>query len=245
MLRAVPCKICGAASALHGVVDFNRSCEIARGMRLPLLGVPVWYYRCGDCRFLFTAQFDDFTDDEWRRHVYNDGYASVDPDSGGTRASANAVLVKSVSHSLGIIGDGRPAIMIERSRTLDYGSGGGELSSLVAEPALEAAAWDPFQPGERPTGLFDLVTSFEVFEHTTRPIETAKDALGFVRPGGALLFSTLTCDELADQSMDWWYIAPRNGHVSIHSTRSLALLFGGLGWGITSLSPGVHLAAAI
>ena len=85
---SVPCKICGGSAALYGVVDFNKSCEEARGHRLQLSGVPIYYRRCVTCSFLFTDAFDDWSNDEFKAHIYNDSYHTVDPDYGITRARA-------------------------------------------------------------------------------------------------------------------------------------------------------------
>ncbi len=240
----IPCKICGASAPLHGVVDFSKSCERHRGLILPLRGVAIWYHRCPDCGFLFTRQFDDFTAEDWRRKVYNAEYLAVDPDYAGARAEANAPLVRSIVAQMGLADPLRAGIMIEPPRLLDYGSGGGGLTARLADLPFECAAWDPLEAPEKPTNQFELVTAFEVFEHTPTPVETAKDALGFVRGGGALMLSTLVCDDLPAQSTDWWYLAPRNGHVSIHSTRSLDRLFGDLGWRLQHLNANLHIAMA-
>ena len=227
------------------MVDFNKSCEIERGLALELSGVPVWYYRCASCGFLFTPAMDSFSAADWQRFVYNDDYLQVDPDYAGARAEANAPLVRSIAEQLGI-GDAQLAvILMAERRWLDYGSGQGKLTDLLADLPVERAAWDPFRGQERPEGQFDLVTAFEVLEHTTAPVETARDVLGFVRPGGAFLFSTLVCDDLPAQKTDWFYLGPRNGHVSIHSTRSLDILFGALGWKVQHLTPNIHVAMRV
>ena len=75
-----PCKICQQPTALFGVVDFNRCCEIPGGIKLPLTGTPVYYRRCGACGFLFTDAFDDWSDAEFKTNIYNAGYLAVDPD---------------------------------------------------------------------------------------------------------------------------------------------------------------------
>src|SRR2546423_14681900 len=76
-----PCKVCGEPSPLLGVVDFNKHCLVAsRPDLLPLSGVPVYYHRCPSCHFIFTTAFDSFTPDDFRRHVYNEQYALIDPE---------------------------------------------------------------------------------------------------------------------------------------------------------------------
>ena len=57
--RSAVCKCCGKPADLFGVVDFHKSCEDRRGPPLPLSGVPIYYYRCPNCGFLFTTAFDD------------------------------------------------------------------------------------------------------------------------------------------------------------------------------------------
>ena len=67
-------------------------------------------------------------------------------------------------------------------------------------------------------------------------------ALSFLRPGGLFLVSTLTLDEAAARACDHWYIAPRNGHISIHSRASLQQLFASLGRDLHHFSDALHLA---
>jgi hypothetical protein len=240
--RSIPCKVCGEASPLHGVVDFNKSCEIDRGLALDLSGVAVWYYRCASCGFLFTAAFDEFSAEDWRTHVYNDDYLQVDPDYAGARAEANAPLVRSIAQQMSLTDPQMGEILLARPRWLDYGSGAGTLTGLLADLPVERAAWDPFGASARPEGQFELVTAFEVFEHAVMPVLTTRDALGFVRAGGALLFSTLVHDDVPTQDVSSWYIAPKNGHVSIFSTRSLDVMFGTLGWSVQHLTLNLHVA---
>ena len=68
------CKCCGAAAALFGVVDFSKNCRELDGFFLPVSGIPIYYYRCPDCDFIFTTFFDDFTDEDMKAHIYNDDY---------------------------------------------------------------------------------------------------------------------------------------------------------------------------
>jgi 2-polyprenyl-3-methyl-5-hydroxy-6-metoxy-1,4-benzoquinol methylase len=232
---STPCKICGEAAALHGVVDFNKTCEANRGKFFPLAGVPVWYHRCTNCKFLFTGQFDHWTPDMFRQHIYNDAYIDVDPDAGGSRARGNAA---------GLINFAR---RVNAKRVLDYGGGDGTLARVLAENGLESESWDPLMnSGPAPvSGSFDLVSAYEVLEHTPTPLETCRQVLSFLRPGGLFFFSTLTLNELPEQACDNWYIAPRNGHISIHTSRSLELLFARLDRKVHHFNQLMHLAHPI
>lgn len=229
----IPCKICASPTELHGVVDRAKSCEANRGRYFRLRRDPVWYHRCDGCGFLFTMDFDHWTTDDWRREIYHDGYAQVDPDGTWVRPRGNVDVVLEYAHKIGA------------KRILDYGGGNGLLARLLCESWSDAVSWDVLSDQDRPTGVFDLVTSFEVFEHTPTPIETCRDALSFVNDGGSILFSTLTLDELPRQACDHWYIAPANGHVSIHTTRSLGVMFGGLGWSVEHVAPWLHVGRRV
>ena len=226
------CKICGELARLHGVVDFNKTCEANRDRFFPLAGIPVWYHRCTNCQFLFSEQFDRWTADMFRQHIYNADYLQVDPDAAGSRARGN------VSGMIGL------ARRVNAVRVLDYGGGDGTLARGLTENGIDAVSWDPMRDNEPapPAGGFDLVSAYEVLEHTPTPLQTCAQALSFLRPGGLFVFSTLTQDDLRPQACDYWYIAPRNGHISIHTSRSLELLFARLGRKVQHFNALMHLA---
>ena len=89
----VPCKICGEPAPVFGTVDFNRTCDIAGGVKLPPSGTPVRYRRCPACGFLFTDAFDRWSHDDFRAHIYNEDYAAVDPEYAEARPRNNAAAV--------------------------------------------------------------------------------------------------------------------------------------------------------
>jgi 2-polyprenyl-6-hydroxyphenyl methylase/3-demethylubiquinone-9 3-methyltransferase len=200
-----------------------------------LSGVPICYHRCLRCGFIFSVAFDDWSFDDFRRNIYNAEYAVADPDyADGSRAHSNAVLTANVLGQLGA------------RRVLDYGGGDGTMASDLRTQGFDAHSWDPIvdrRPEHAALGTFELVTAFEVFEHTPTPMATASEALSFLRPNGQLLFSTLLMDELPRQATDHWYIAPRNGHISLHTSVSLRTMLLGLGWNVRSFSPNLHVAA--
>ena len=78
--QPLSCKCCGGTAVLFGVVDFNRSCEDVSRLPVPLAGVPIYYHRGSRCGFLLTTPFDDSTEDDFRREIYNDQYERFDPE---------------------------------------------------------------------------------------------------------------------------------------------------------------------
>jgi 2-polyprenyl-6-hydroxyphenyl methylase/3-demethylubiquinone-9 3-methyltransferase len=228
-----PCKCCGTTAFLCGVVDFNKNCEIHRRQVLGISGVPIYYYRCAACRFVFTTAFDDFTKDDFLRYVYNEEYLLIDPDYLGPRARASAdTLVR-------LFPDGR-----RPRRVLDYGGGNGTLAEHLRAagfPAVET--YDPFVSvhSDRPAGRFDCVLCVEVVEHSTDPGRTFADMIDFLDDPGLILFSTLLQPPDIDrQGLNWWYAAPRNGHVSLFSRESLQALLGPFGLGLASFNDSMH-----
>jgi SAM-dependent methyltransferase len=230
-----PCKICGGAASLYGVVDFHKTCAEAQGAQLPLSGVPIYYRRCAACGFLFTDAFDRWSDDEFKAHIYNDDYLTVYPDYLSTRPSGNANTVTQIwsEHRA-------------RIKVLDFGGGNDVLcTALRANGFPLAVTYDPMVPeyAQRPEGKFDLVTCFETLEHLPDPLAGIARILECVDEPGMIFYSTLLQPaDIEQQGVDWWYVGPRNGHVSIFTQQALATAWGRYGYKTVSLSTGVHVA---
>lgn len=230
-----PCKCCGADAAPCGDVDFNKSCEDHRGAPLGRAGIPIRYHRCAVCGFVFTVAFDAFSASDFSQFIYNDEYASVDPDFAVARPRSNAEFVLER-----ILRGERDA------RVLDFGGGNGGLAMLLRSAGVKRAeTYDPFYAGKegKPAGTFDLVTCFEVMEHTPQPAKTLKELRWLVDEKGMLFFSTLLqpADYLS-QGLAWWYAAPRNGHISLYSRQSMDALMNAHGLRWESFNDAFHVA---
>jgi SAM-dependent methyltransferase len=228
------CKCCNSKAHLFDVVDFNKNCELPRNPDvLPLSGVPIYYYRCESCAFIFTVYFDSFTPEDFYKYIYNDQYILVDPDFKQSRPEGNARFIAD------LFGD------FKNIRILDYGGGNGTLEKLLKQSGFsDVTTYDPFSSihAGKPQSQFDLIFSFEVFEHTTDPKKTVKEVLGLLQPGGMLMFSTMMQPENINEiKASWWYIGPRNGHVSIYSEQSLQHLANHAGCQMGHFNQGLHL----
>jgi 2-polyprenyl-6-hydroxyphenyl methylase/3-demethylubiquinone-9 3-methyltransferase len=208
-----PCKCCSTPAPLFGVVDFNKSCEDATRLGVPLSGVPVYYHRCPRCGFLFTTAFDDFTAEDFRREIYNQDYERFDPEYRGARSRRQGEAIA------GIFGFSKDL------RILDYGGGMGILAQTLRDRGYAGVqVYDPFVPefAARPSSQFDLIISIETVEHSPRPRQTFDEMASLLADPGLILFSTLLQpDDIQRLGTSWWYVAPRNGHVSIFTTESL------------------------
>jgi SAM-dependent methyltransferase len=232
IVRVSTCKVCNSEAPLYGVTDFNKSCEERRGHYLPLTGVAIYYHRCNDCGLVFTKAFDHWSKADYLQHIYNDDYELVDPDYIDTRPAGNAVFI------LDFIKKG------QQLKCLDYGGGNGKLAGLLREGGVDSHSWDPMdETGDvPPSGSFDFISAFEVLEHTPEPLATVQQALGLLNERGVLLFSTLTVDHVPARGMDNWYIAPRNGHITLYTRRSLQTLFDSMGYRLHHFNDNLHMA---
>ncbi len=226
----VPCKICEGPSGLFGLVDFSKNCEEITDIALS--GLPVYYRRCRNCGFIYTTDFDHWTAEDWSANVYNDDYITFDPEYVEKRPAQNAKML------INTFKPRTPPV-----RLLDYGSGTGHLAKILNESGFDAADFDPFvDPKARPQGLFDVVTAFEVMEHTPTPLDTLRDIASFLNPNGVIIYSTTVAPPIITTvGVAWKYISPRNGHVSIHTTESLQILHSQVGLNFSSFSNAFHI----
>ncbi len=228
------CPVCHGATSTHDVVDFNKSCEELRGKFLPSAGIPVEYRRCDQCGFCYSPEMCGWKIEEFASKVYNEGYAEVDPDYRELRPRQNAgMLVKTFPGAE------------EGIRHLDYGGGSGLLSAILLDAGWQSASYDPFVDYDlhlADFGTFDLITSFEVFEHVPDPKKLIANLSSLLDDTGLLLFSTLITDGqiIPGEPMRWWYASPRNGHISLYTRQSLRTLGDEAGFTYGFFSDNLH-----
>ncbi len=212
--QARPCKLCRTPAPPFDAVDLNKLCSDRDPYAFGLSGVMVPYQRCPTCGFLFTAFFDDWSPADFARFIYNDDYIKVDGAYAEVRPQEMAAFVA------------RKAAHARDARILDYGSGLGGLARHLREAGFrDVENYDPFSSPERPAGRFDIVTCFEVIEHSTAPLAALEDMRGFLADDGCVLFTTgIQPDDIATRRASWWYVGPRNGHASIFTVDALAML---------------------
>ncbi len=231
-LRA--CKICRSPSSRFDMLDFEKFVSPTPFTR-SLSCVPVIYWRCSQCRFIFTAFFDRFTPSLWSRHVYNDQYHVVDGEFAEIRPSLDAKAVQSYFPDLKDTAIG-----------LDFGGGHGRTAQLLRDSGWTYDCHDPFGVDElqpERIGRYNLCTAFEVLEHLPDPVASLRTLLTNATPGPLiLLVGTAVTDGSVSEAtrLAWSYAGPRNGHISLFSRRSLEVLADQLGLLYTSCSPSTH-----
>jgi SAM-dependent methyltransferase len=208
---AVPCKVCDNPAAFFDVVDFNKS---TGGYAFGPSGVNVPWHRCENCGFLFTPFFDDWSPEDFRRFIYNEDYILCDPDYLSVRPKAMA------GHLAELLSG------FEGARILDYGAGANAFAARIADLGFaHVESYDPFSLPTRPQGRFDIVTCVEVIEHAPSPLAILADMRSLLAEDGCILIGeSLQPPEIDTVKCGWWYVAPRNGHVSIYAARSFVRL---------------------
>jgi SAM-dependent methyltransferase len=230
----VVCKCCGGAAPWFGAADFAQSCLDHKAKPFPPAGWAVDYHRCGACGFLFSGFLDDWPQERVQREIYNDDYLKVDPDLVSARPEAQTTAVEQ------LFGAARGAL-----RVLDFGGGTGELARrLQARGFGRVDSIDPFHGvSEVRLSRVDLMLCFEVIEHLPNPELPFLAAAQVLKDDGVLFFSTMVQpSDIAARGTAWWYLAPRNGHISLHTRRSLEILTGRHGLTMGSLNDAFHLA---
>jgi hypothetical protein len=216
--EATPCKICSAPAAAFDVVDFNKCCHYGL-YPFGFSYIPVIYHRCEECSFIFTTFCDAWSSADFSKFIYNDDYVLVDPEYTGARATRTASHIAELLRGC------------ESAGILDYGSGSGLFAKAMKTHGFtEIVGHDPFSEPERPTGLFQIITCFEVVEHAVRPLTIFEDMLSVLASDGAIIVGTgLQPANIGEIRCNWWYIAPRNGHVSVYAQETFTRIAEKLG----------------
>ncbi len=235
MSQVHTCPVCDASAYAFDVVDFNKSCEEGNGFYLPLACVPIYYFRCEQCHFCFAPEFAEWQPEDFASHIYNEDYIKVDPEYVAIRPQS---MAKQMQELLGA--------QSAELQHLDYGSGSGVMSQLLREQGWQSSAYDPFvhtDTDPASLGKFNLITAFEVFEHVPDVNNLISRLAGLLEPQGIMLVSTLASDNniVPGQRLNWWYAAPRNGHISLFSLDSLRRLGAKQGLHFGSFSSGFHV----
>ena len=209
------CPVCAGSSRMLDVMDFNRSCLHPER---PLSGIPIYYFQCDSCGFLYAPEFLSWPDERFRDEIYNEGYRTIDPDHEYTRPKSNADFL------IRLFGT-QP----EKLTHLDFGGGNGRLTELLQKEGWASNSYDPYSGhgGSSPEpGFYNLITAFEVFEHVPHPRKLVEDLRALLKAPGLIIFSTGLLDGIVKpgERLTWWYASPRNGHISLYSRESLIRL---------------------
>ena len=169
----IRCKCCGAATEPFASLDFSRTCEDRHAPPFAPSGELIPYYQCERCGFVFTDYLDGWPPEKMAARIYNADYHLADPDFEEHRPAST---VTDLARWLDGLRSGIAA--------LDYGGGKGTLATLMRTKGFDYDSYDPFfADSPLPTRRYDLVTSFEVVEHSPDPNGNLAMLLSFVAAG--------------------------------------------------------------
>ncbi len=207
----------------------------------PVSESDVSYFGCNNCGFVFTNYMDEWTHDDFKTFVYNDEYFLADAPLPGYEAVDRR---GSISYQNGKRLAGMLRGSEQKIRVLDYGAGGnpGDTGLALLDAGFSLDSYEPFLSEEigRPVGKYHFIYLIEVIEHCHDIHGVARELAELLTEDGLLHIQTLLhpCPVPKDVLASW-YIAPRNGHISIFSFESLSLLFRPYGVNIVSTLHGV------
>jgi SAM-dependent methyltransferase len=192
--------------ARHTDVKFNLVdrgvCPLCRSDRasvhIGFIDIPV--HRCNDCQFLFSGKL--MRQEDLDRY-YRDDFGSERHRRGQlVNATINARMLRALVpgdafasvRSLLDVGTGYGFLLRELRDRYQLSGVGVELSAQESAYGRNTLGLDirtgPLARADLPKASFDMVTSFEVIEHVTDPIQFLHEMLEYVRPGGWLLTMT-------------------------------------------------------
>ncbi len=232
-MKKNPCPVCQNKAEYLDQIDFSRSCEEKNGFFLPASNRLISYFLCDYCNFCFSPEIMAWTPEKFKEKIYNNQYLLVDPDYLKKRPLAYAAIIIS---------------MFEKQKKdiyhLDYGGGRGLLSTTLRKKKFNSASYDPFVNIKKlPDHQFNLITAFEVFEHAADVNQLFEKLALLLSTDGIIIFSTLLNDQKVSKGkkLDWWYAAPRNGHISLFSKKSMGIMAKKNEFNFASFNNGLHI----
>lgn len=173
----------------------------------------VSYFRCPACGFMSTES------PFWLDEAYKSAINSLDVGLVNRNIQLSIDTAQVIANSFN-----------EDGVFLDYAGGYGLFARLMRDKGYNFYTHDrycenifagTFDLSELPANTkFELLTTFEVFEHLQNPTQELKEMFKF---SDSILFSTvLIPDKPITKPEDWWYFIPETGqHISFFSIQSL------------------------
>lgn len=116
-----------------------------------------------------------------------------------------------------------------QKKFLDYAGGYGVFTRIMRDIGFDFYWTDPYTQNLLARGFeegskdqFQLITTFECFEHLDNPMEEISKMLARSKN---IIFSTELAPKPLPKVKDWWYYGTEHGqHIAIYSTKSLEII---------------------
>lgn len=216
------CKICSSSTS----VITNK---------LVLNKYNVNYHQCDSCKFIQTDE------PFWIEEAYQSAITSLDIGL----ISRNIYLKDIVSK---IIENNFPSAKI----MIDYGGGYGMFVRMMRDLGFNFYRQDVycenlfatyFDVKDANVNRFDILTSFEVFEHLVNPIEEIKKMFEL---SDTIIFSTELIPTNKNDFSSWWYVTPLTGqHVAFYDKKTLAFIAEKFGKKLYTNGSNLHILISV
>ena len=189
------------------------------------------YHRCSHCHFIQTdTPF-------WLAEAYTHAITSLDIGL----LSRNQYLQKVIPEML-------DTLFPDAAVMLDYGGGYGMFVRMMRDIGYNFYRQDVycenlfanyFDLKDSPVKKFDVLTSFEVFEHLENPLEELEKMFAL---SDHIIFSTVLILKDISQFGNWWYVSPLIGqHIAFYERKTLEVLAARFDKQIFSNDQNLHL----
>jgi hypothetical protein len=195
------CKIC--SGTLEKIFD-----------KIVLNKYPANYLRCSQCYFVQTSK------PVWIEEAYSSAITSLD--------------IGLISRNLYLREHIKPIIdsfFPESKVLLDYGGGYGMFVRLMRDLGYNFFRQDIycenlfaeyFDIKDSESTKFDLLTTFEVFEHLLNPLEEIEKMFMLSEN---IIFTTVLSPANVEEFENWWYVSPLTGqHIAFYHKKTLEFL---------------------
>ena len=170
------------------------------------------YYRCTNCGFIsldedfiVTNEREKKQYDQHNNSLENKGYVQMFEDFIDATIAPYLTTLKSA---------------------LDFGSGPEPILSVLLERrGLEVDIYDFYYATHKvyERKKYDLITSTEVFEHLSKPLEVLKLLVNHLNEGGYIALMTKFPPEDDQKFLNWWYRRDPT-HISFFTEKSFELM---------------------
>ena len=231
MTSSIKCKCCNSDSPFIGNLDFNKSCHDRFGTRMfDISPIEVMYYKCSLCGFIFTDHMDKWSAEDFKAHIYNSDYSLADGGLPGFEAGLEDPR-KTVSYSNGANIANYFYDSKDQIKVLDFGAGGnpGNTGLALIDQGFDVTSFEPYladQALDIKYHQYDLIIAIEVIEHCHNLSEVGDLMSKLLSRDGILWIQTaLHPHPTGNDILSSWYVAPRNGHISIFTLPALTVFF--------------------
>jgi hypothetical protein len=187
------------------------------------------YYRCPNCDFLRTEE------PYWLNEAYSSAICDFDLGPVNRAVSGSRIIEALIAVAFD-----------PNAKFIDWGGGYGVLTRLMRDRGYDFYWRDlhcenlfakQFIASDREN--YELMTSFEVFEHLVEPMQEIAAMLKFSRN---ILFTTELPPTSIKNATQWWYFSPETGqHVSFYSIRALRFISKTFNLNYTTDGSSLHL----